>query len=340
MSGSNVQRQIAGARILRTLCITAALIEVLLIAVHIASGAIVPAAVSGLIAVLFAASAVLATARIRITQRMLAQAGTGPAPAFAAPPARPLPVTAATTMADFEAGVARLSATSGSCAHPAAEPVDLITGERVAWVCPDCNAELPARWTLTATPSVSADPALSAAGSLSAPMTGPGGRWRPLSELPGMRQEDDGIPGGPLIEGMRRELEAERQRHREAKATWDDVAYASEASAHFAALARVGQEFCPSYCPICAGRLERLVRASILAVPPDLGDPVGDLRRDMQGLRDLERSRAGEFSPDDIALMRSGALFGTDASVTLPSGKRMTGNEIRQWIENDRREQR
>ena len=42
---------------------------------------------------------------------------------------------------------ARLSAVFGLCAHADAEPVDLlITGERVAWVCPECGAELPAGW--------------------------------------------------------------------------------------------------------------------------------------------------------------------------------------------------
>jgi hypothetical protein len=40
-----------------------------------------------------------------------------------------------------------------------------------------------------------------------------------------------------------------------AKTAWDDVAYASEASQHFAALARVGREHCASYCPICLYRL-------------------------------------------------------------------------------------
>lgn len=35
----------------------------------------------------------------------------------------------------------------GPCAHKNAEPVDLlVTGERVAWCCPDCPAELPAGW--------------------------------------------------------------------------------------------------------------------------------------------------------------------------------------------------
>lgn len=41
---------------------------------------------------------------------------------------------------------ARLAAASASCAHHGAEPVDLLTGERVAWVCPDCDGELLAGW--------------------------------------------------------------------------------------------------------------------------------------------------------------------------------------------------
>lgn len=43
-------------------------------------------------------------------------------------------------------GFTRQPAAPDPCAHPGAEPVDLITGERVAWVCPDCPAELPANW--------------------------------------------------------------------------------------------------------------------------------------------------------------------------------------------------
>jgi hypothetical protein len=53
------------------------------------------------------------------------------------------------------------------------------------------------------------------AGSLSAPMTGPGGRWRPVSELPEL---------------------------------------AALAAEHFAALDRVGRQSCPGFCPLCAGR--------------------------------------------------------------------------------------
>jgi len=39
------------------------------------------------------------------------------------------------------------------------------------------------------------------------------------------------------------------------RAGWDDVAYPSEASEHFAALARIGLEHCLSWCPICLYRL-------------------------------------------------------------------------------------
>jgi hypothetical protein len=217
------------------------------------------------------------------------------------------------TTADLELGCARLSAALGPCAHPGAEPVDLLlTGERVAWICPDCNAELPAGWTAMESPHAACDcgecgdaarefaeqlreqiiasqgipPAkaperltdsevkdateaavhfaqLARVGREScaspcrlceardqlyptpesrvllaaklaafkddeslrqwieaeqqggtrsrAPMTGPGGRWRPVSELPEVQQATEGIPAGPLIENMRQELEAQRE---------------------------------------------------------------------------------------------------------------------------------
>ena len=38
-----------------------------------------------------------------------------------------------------------LAAALGRCPHLAAVPVELlITGERVAWLCPDCGSQLPA----------------------------------------------------------------------------------------------------------------------------------------------------------------------------------------------------
>jgi hypothetical protein len=50
------------------------------------------------------------------------------------------------TVADMELGMARLQAAFGPCAHPDAVPVDLLTGEIVAWLCPDCGRRLQARW--------------------------------------------------------------------------------------------------------------------------------------------------------------------------------------------------
>jgi hypothetical protein len=129
----------------------------------------------------------------------------------------------------------------------------------VGGMCVPCRRQ--ERRVMTATPIEPAGTALNGPGFLPAPMTGPGGRWRPLSELPEVKA-DGGIPAEPLIENMRRELEGH------APVTWDDVAYASEASEHFAALARVGRESCivPARCPICAARAldtERELRAAI-----------------------------------------------------------------------------
>lgn len=92
---------------------------------------------------------------------------------------------------------------------------------------------------------------MSGPGFLSAPMTGPGGRWRPLSELPEVKA-DDGIPAEPLIENMRRELDAHAPSY--AKARSDREITAARAAIHFAALARVGLGSCISCCPICDKR--------------------------------------------------------------------------------------
>jgi len=37
----------------------------------------------------------------------------------------------------------RQHARQARCTHPEAVTVDLSTGERVAWLCPDCDAQLP-----------------------------------------------------------------------------------------------------------------------------------------------------------------------------------------------------
>jgi len=51
-----------------------------------------------------------------------------------------------TTMADLELGYARLSAVLGPCAHAGAVPVNIASGETVAWLCPGCDRQLPAGW--------------------------------------------------------------------------------------------------------------------------------------------------------------------------------------------------
>jgi hypothetical protein len=69
---------------------------------------------------------------------------------FAVPPGTvtvPCKTSGMGSVADAAVGMARPTAALGSCAHPDAEPVNLlVTGETVAWVCPDCPAELPAGW--------------------------------------------------------------------------------------------------------------------------------------------------------------------------------------------------
>ena len=50
------------------------------------------------------------------------------------------------TMAEVELGFARLAAILGPCSHPGAVPVETLTGELVAWLCPDCDVRLPAGW--------------------------------------------------------------------------------------------------------------------------------------------------------------------------------------------------
>lgn len=50
-------------------------------------------------------------------------------------------------MEQMALGFARLNALIGLCAHASAVPVDLLlTGERVAWICPECDTQLPAGW--------------------------------------------------------------------------------------------------------------------------------------------------------------------------------------------------
>jgi hypothetical protein len=171
--------------------------------------------------------------------------------------------------ADLTLGFARLSATLGSCSHPDAEPVDLSTGERVAWVCanPECNAELPAGWTPPATVPVPHEPA--------------------ACKCPGETRDP----------------------------VW----------------VRVPESATPvaSYCAPCGRGTGTLTSAGSVQ-PSGTAAPSGT---------GTLSAPAYAFTPGDIALMRSGANFGTDAPVTFPSGKKMTGTEIGRWIEQDKNRQ-
>jgi hypothetical protein len=62
---------------------------------------------------------------------------------------RPDPVILPAGGVSMELAGARLVAAFGPCAHPEAVPVDLpVTKERVAWLCPQCDAQLPGEWAL------------------------------------------------------------------------------------------------------------------------------------------------------------------------------------------------
>jgi hypothetical protein len=203
--------------------------------------------------------------------------------------ARDVPEALAALAAAVEASKARLAAAPAPCAHPDAEPVDLSTGERVAWVCanPECGAELPAGWappaqvtgTLTASGgALSVTAALSGTGSLSARARVTG----QACECPaGTSSAEVHAPGsaGPVARyclscGRHRLAVAEQrdyrgvwstggsgrclcpacqQSMREARGRLSAVV----AAEHFAALARVDRERCIGFCPICAERDHR-----------------------------------------------------------------------------------
>lgn len=147
------------------------------------------------------------------------------------------------TMAGFGLGMARLTAALGPCAHPDAEPVDLSTGERVAWVCanPECGAELPAGWT----------PPAQVTGTL----TASGGAFSVTAALSGT--------GSLSARGRRVACDCGKSAEEHAR-EWDEQVIASQgipparmatdAELHFEALARVGRDHCTGFCPICAER--------------------------------------------------------------------------------------
>jgi hypothetical protein len=222
------------------------------------------------------------------------------------------------------------------CPHAAAEPVDLFNpstgkrdGERVAWVCPDCNAELPAGWKPAAKAEAlpapvwcrcpdgtrapvqvhvpeSATPVASYCAACGRRVRRGGTGQTSTVHYSGTADGMVAAGGGGGLGGVTvhfTETVPGGTGFLSAKARWDDVAYPSEASQHFAALARVGRKYCASYCPVCAERLDALMRASVLAPKTDLGDGRADLARDMRDLRELDGMRAGlrPFVTSDIA---------------------------------------
>lgn len=52
-------------------------------------------------------------------------------------------------------------------------------------------------------------------------------------------------------------------------------------------------------------------------------------------MSDYKALHAHEITPDDAAFLRmmAGARFGPDATVTLPSGKTITGTEMQRWLD-------
>lgn len=77
------------------------------------------------------------------------------------------------------------------------------------------------------------------------------------------------------------------------------------------------------------------------------GDPADE--RTMAILAEADRSAPGvletslhahEVTSNDAALIRmmAGANFGPDATVTLPSGRTITGAEMQRWVNSERNE--
>lgn len=147
--------------------------------------------------------------------------------------------------------------TQSSCSHPAAVPVDLLlTGERVAWICPDCNAELPAGWKLTA--KVTAAPSV-----CECPDETRDTVWVHVPERATwvasycaacgrgtgtITSTGSGRPSGTAALSGTGALSAK------ARLTDGEVKDATEAAQHFAQLARVGRERCIGSCAMCAER--------------------------------------------------------------------------------------
>jgi hypothetical protein len=207
VSGTDVQRRIRQTRVLRVAAVCCAALNAFTLAVNVAGGSplsliLAPfsgAAVIGLLALIVAQTRMLGTLRRR--ERELSR------PRMTAEDYRRL------REMEIELGW-EPSEPPASVAEPA--PTTRETALPAACECGHCDGshEAPAmRWFRDTRRPLPGEPPAPETGT--APMTGPGGRWRPVSEL------------------------AEH-----------DV----KAAEHFAGLANVGRESCVDPCPFCAER--------------------------------------------------------------------------------------
>jgi hypothetical protein len=143
----SLRRRIRQARRTRALFVVIVALDVAAFTGFLMAGKAVPALLFTFAAVLMTVNAFWQTASLRMLRRQEARLlpEVHPRPYLA--PAVALAAGTGVTMTEFGAGMARLGAALGSCAHANAVPVDLlVTGETVAWLCPDCGAGLPAEW--------------------------------------------------------------------------------------------------------------------------------------------------------------------------------------------------
>lgn len=155
----------------------------------------------------------------------LAEQEFGPSAMPPAPPPQPKMTSADVNPTLAPAPVAKEggAATFRLCAHPNAEPVDLITGERVAWVCPECDMGMPADWQLPAVAKEGEAPA--PAGNVTAGITAETGIYG--YDLDG-RDEDEDEPSGPAVQELvAKEMQAFRRysRARRKAGEWRDFEF-------------------------------------------------------------------------------------------------------------------
>jgi len=257
MSVTDVQRDIRRTRALRVAAFLAAALNAVMLAVNTPHGGLVALILAPFSAAAVIGCVVMIVRQTRLIGRQRRTLGTlaltgSLRPGLAGPPAN------ARAMSVRENVLRRIARRPY---HPPMTPEDyrrlaeLETG--LGWEpteppaelevpaeCADCGAPFP----MDAGPDCPGCRNMvpkTAPETVSAPMTGPGGRWRPVSELP----EHDERAAEHFAA-----LAPERPgRCRPAGwvggATQADLSHMSE---HFAAEAKAGRG--PSYCPVCAGR--------------------------------------------------------------------------------------